>query len=75
MIKTRRLREGTVDSMVVKGPQEWQWKKEGRAKYRRDSFLRLKFGKDLEAPRDYLTRACECTWWDWCDGSRPLFWR
>ena len=23
MIKTRRLREGTVDSMVVKGPQEW----------------------------------------------------
>ena len=76
--KTRRARTTVVNDMVVKGNQEriiYQWKKGGRAKYRREMKQKLKFVKDLEAARDCVRRACVCTWWDWCGGSRPFFWR
>ena len=74
--KTRRDRTTVVNDMVVKGHQEritYQWKKGGLAKYRREMKQKLKFVKDLEAARDCVRRACVCTWWDWCGGSRPFF--
>ena len=76
--KTRRSRASVGGDMVVKGPQKliiYQRKKGGRARYRREMKQKLKFAKDLEAARDCITRACSCTWWDWCNVSRPFFWR
>ena len=76
--KTRRSRASVGGDMVVKGPQKlilYQWKKGGRAKYRREMKQKLKFAKDLEATRYFITRVYSCTWWDWCNGSRPFFWR
>ena len=72
---SRGSREIMIGSLVVKESAGWRWKKGGRGKYRRESIQRLKFDKDLMAARDCIIRACSCTWWDWCIGSRPFFWR
>ena len=49
------------------------FKKEVCLKYRRESKQRLKFKEDYRATRDYIIRACECTWCDWVGGSRLFF--
>ena len=61
---TRRSRGSSFDDMVLKSLQGWQWKKGGRAKYRREAIQRLKFAKDLEVARNYILIACVCTRWD-----------
>ena len=67
---------------VIKGneiveikPEVWKWLKGGLKRYKRNAFVRGTYFKDREAGRDCIVRALGITWWDWCEGSRPFFWR
>ena len=74
--KKAKVFSGLIGNMVVKSDTGvWRWKKGRLRKYRHDVKRTLRFKVDIEANRDCIGRACNSTWWNWCGGSRPFFWR
>ena len=49
--------------------------KGGLKRYKRGAFVRRIYHKDREVGKDCITRPLGSSWWDWCEGSIPLFQR
>lgn len=68
-----------VEPALVKneeGSVVYDWTNLGRAIYVDWFSSRTRrHSKDLGAGRDAIQRIAKASWWEWCDGSRPLHWK
>ena len=83
-MKIRRLRmskmmtQRLIGLKVVSDPiieKKWNWAKGELKRYKQKECLRNVLEEDIVAARDCIERSMSSSWWHWCDGSHPFFWR
>jgi hypothetical protein len=69
--------EDEPESSVIWSKGEYSWNASyGYLNYRDWYECRWEtFGNDMKVGKDAVIRASRFTWWNWDDGSTPLFWR